>query len=382
MDDLSFFMSVIVILVETKQQFKDFLQVPFNLHKKDPNWVPPLLAMVKDTFNKCNPFFKQANLQSWVAYKDKKPVGRISGIIHQVHNQFHNENIAFWGFFETDDCEETTTALFKEVESWASSQGMNALRGPMNPSTNHECGMQISAFDTKPFVMMTQNPDYYPRLVEKQGYKKNKDLQAWIIDASTTQVNPRLIQKIKGIQKRNNITIRSLNMKRFDEEVETIFQIYNDAWEKNWGFIPLTEEEYRHAAKDLKSIIIPELVYILEKDNEPVAFSVWLPDLNQALIHIRDGKLFPTGLLKLLWHTKIKKSMTQGRVPILGVKKQYQHLPLGGMLYAKYLDEIVDYGYSVSECSWILEDNIAMGTGLKLIGANHYKTYRIYEKSL
>lgn len=375
-------MSVDVVPVLTKRQFKDFLKVPFHLHKNDPNWVPPLNAVMKKTFEKSNPFFNNATIQSWVAYKNNKPVGRISGIINQVHNQFHQEQIAFWGFFESDNCSETTSALFKTVEQWAKENNLQTLRGPMNPSTNHECGMQISAFDTKPYIMMTQNPAYYPELVEAQGYKKIKDLQAWLIDAHNTKMNPKLIQKIKGLQERNQIVIRTIDMKRFDEEIETIFQIYNDAWEKNWGFLPLSKEEYRHAAKDLKSIVFPKMIYMLEVAGQPAAFSVWLPDLNQALIHVRDGNLFPTGLFKLLWHTKIKKTITQGRVPLLGIKKEYHHLPLGGMLYVKYLEDGRKYGYPLGECSWILEDNVSMQSGLRLIDAKHYKTYRIYEKSL
>ncbi|MHB1947658.1 MAG: N-acetyltransferase [Gammaproteobacteria bacterium] len=375
-------MLITILPVSNKSQFKDFLKVPFNLHKHDSNWVPPLNVVMKKTFDKKNPFFKNAMIQSWVAYKNSKPVGRISGIINHVHNNVHCEEIAFWGFFEVDNCPETSRLLFKEVEQWAKQHKMKSLRGPMNPSTNHECGLQISAFDTKPYIMMTQNPAYYPEFVEAQGYQKIKDLQAWLIDAHNTKMNPKLIQKIKNLQARNHVTIRTIDMKRFDQELKIIYQIYNEAWSENWGYIPVSEEEYLHTAKDLKSIIFPKMIYILEVAGKPAAFSVWLPDLNQALIHIRDGNLFPTGIFKLLWHTKIKNKINQGRIPLLGIRKEYHHLPLGGMMYVKYLEDGRRYGYPMGECSWILEDNASMQSGLRLIDAKHYKTYRIYEKSL
>lgn len=378
-----------LVPVTTRKHFRDFLQVPFNLHKKDPLWVPPLHVMTKATLSKKNPFFKNAYLQSWVAYKNGKPVGRIAGIINKAHNDYHKDKIAFWGFFEAEDCQDTTSALFKQVEQWAKEQGMSAIRGPMNPSTNHECGLQVSGFDTKPSVMMTQNPEYYVNLVEQQGYEKARDLEAWFITKDTWltlkedfNARTKMFQKFERIKQERQIRIRTVNMKRFDEEVETIFKIYNDAWENNWGFYPIREEEYRHMAKDLKSIIVPELVYILEVAGEPAAFSVWLPNINQALIHVRDGKLFPTGLLKILWHTKIKKTITQGRIPILGIKKKFQSLRLGAMLYVNYVLEPMKYGFDACEMSWVLEENRAMLDVLRWINAKHYKTYRIYEKEL
>lgn len=371
-----------VVPVSTHQHFRDFLHVPFRLHKSDPNWVPPLYAVMKNTFSKKNPFFKNALLQSWVAYDKGKPIGRISGIINKTHNDFHRDRVAFWGFFDAINCTETATALFKQVEEWAHRYQMTALRGPMNPSTNHECGLQISAFDTNPFIMMPQNPPYYADLVEQQGYTKAKDLQAWLIDANKTTINPKMIQKINALQQRNNIRIRILDMHRFDSELNIMFNIYNEAWEKNWGFVPVDFAEFRYMGNDMKSIILPQMIYILEIAGEPAAFSIWLPDLNQVLRYVRDGKLFPTGLLKLLWHTKIKKSITQGRVIGLGAKQKFQHMPLGAMLYLKYLQEALKLGYPLGECSWVLEDNHAMQAGLRFIDASHYKTYRIYEKSL
>lgn len=375
-------MSVDVVVCKTPAHFNDFLQTPFLLHKHDPNWVPPLQITTKHILDKKNPFYKQAEVILWVAYIHNKPVGRIAGIINHLHNQYYDEKIAFWGFFEAENSHKITSALFKQVEQWAIERGLKALRGPMNPSINYECGLQISAFDSKPFVMMPQNPDYYPHLVEQQGYDKIKDLQAWIVNMQDVKIDTKKIQIIKALQQKYQVTIRPLNMKNFANEIKLIANIYNDAWGENWGYLPLDLDEFSYLAADLKSIIMPNFVYIAEIAGEPCGFSVAIPDLNQVLLNIRNGKLLPFNFLKLIWNIKIKKVINQGRIPLLGVLKKYQHIPIGGMLYYEYMEAAKLTKCVRGEFSWILEDNIAMQTGLKLVNASHYKTYRIYEKRL
>ena len=274
------------------------------------------------------------------------------------------------------------SSLFRTAETWAQSQGMAFLRGPISPSTNHECGLQISAFDSKPFIMMTQNPPYYSKLVDSAGYSKSKDLLAWLLDNRVT-FDDRLIRHAHRLQSRSGISIRTLRMDRFNDEIKLIREIYNDAWEKNWGFVPMTEEEFEFMARDMKSILVPELLFIAEVRGEPAAFSLWLPDVNQIMEKIPSGRLLPTGLMKLLWYTKIQKSaMNRGRILTLGVKKKFLHLGLAPLMYLKYYHEAPRLGFPVAECSWILEDNVAMNRGLQQMNATHYKTYRIFEKSL
>ncbi|HVV68867.1 MAG TPA: N-acetyltransferase [Gammaproteobacteria bacterium] len=371
-----------ILPVITKQDWQTFLNVPHLLHQHDPNWVPPLQISVKTTLSQKNPFFKRAKMQLWVAYRDNQPVGRIAGIINDAHNEFHNENIAFWGFFEAEHDQHVAEALFKAVEQWAQPQGIRIFRGPVNPSTNYECGLQISAFDTMPYIMMPQNPAYYPQLVEAQGYVKAKDLDAWRIDGGNAAFHPRLMAKAKSFVEQHNITLRPVNLKRFEQEAEHIFATYNDAWEKNWGFVPMEKEEFLFLAKEMKPILTKESCFIVEVAGEVAAFGIWLPDINQVLHKIRDGKLFPTGIFKLLWYTKVKKLMNRGRVPTLGIRKKFRHLNLGSLLYAKFLEVVPPAGYRWNECSWILEDNKSMRTALRLMNAELYKTYRIYEKTL
>ncbi len=376
-------MTIEIRPVINKKDKKDFIDLPWHLHAHDTNWVPPLKIAVKDLLNtEKHPFYQQAKLQLWNAYHNNKCVGRIAGIINHAHNQFHEDKTAFWGFFECENNPETARALFQTVEQWVKIHTMNVLQGPMNPSTNYECGLQISAFDTKPFVMMTQNPPYYADLIETAGYSKAKDLHAWLLDQREAAFDKRLLARAEASAEEENITFRHLDMKRYDEEVANIFAIYNEAWEKNWGFVPMSDAEFRLFAKEMKAIIIPEFILIVEVDGKLAGFGAWLPDINQILTKIRNGRLLPTGLFKLLWHLKVKKSINQGRIPILGVRKEYQSLQLGPLLYLKYLQLAAQYGYHVCECSWILEDNKAMNFGLKLMGAKKYKAYRIYEKLL
>lgn len=369
--------------VESKSETDDFLLLPWQIYKNDKNWVPPLLMAVKQTLDtKKNPFWTHAKLKMWNAYLDGECVGRIAGVVDDNHNKFHEEKTGFWGFFECVDNQEVANALFREVEKWVRAEGMETLRGPMSPSTNHECGLQINAFDTKPFIMMTQNPPYYQGLVETAGFSKAKDLYAWLLDRRVHKFDEKLIKHAKRLEESAGISFRHVDMSKFEEEVEKLLEVYNDAWEKNWGFVPMTDDEFRHMAKDMKAILIPELLFIVEVKGEMAGFGLWLPDVNQVMEKIPSGKLFPTGLIKLLWHTKVRKTINRGRILTLGVKKKFRHLGLASLMYLRYYQIAPDMGYPLAECSWILEDNTAMNQGLKYMNGDLYKTYRIYDKPL
>jgi hypothetical protein len=368
--------------VRTRQERSDFISLPWDIYKNDKFWIPPLQMAVEQSLDvQKNPFYRHARLERWNAYQNNRCVGRIAGIIDEAHNTFHGEHTAFWGFFECIDDEAISTALFRTVEAWAIENAMTQLRGPVSPSTNHECGLQIDSFETKPFIMMTQNPSYYARLVEHAGMSKAKDLYAWLLDNSKP-FDDKLVRRAEKLKAKESITIRPIDMKHFDAEIERVLEIYNDAWERNWGFVPMSPDEFRYLAKDMKPILVPELVFLVEVQGEPAAFSLWLPDLNQVMEKIPSGKLLPFGLLKLLWHTKVRRSVNRGRILTLGVRKKFRHLGLASLLYLEYFQKAPKLGYPTAECSWILEDNKAMNRGLELMKANHYKTYRIYEKPL
>lgn len=369
-----------IVPVESKKQLKQFIKFQYSLYKHEPNWVPYLLLERYKFFNpNKNPFFNHTDMQSYLAYRDGKLVGRISGIVNHLHNKYHNEKAGFFGFFECINDEEVASALFKEAEQYVKNQGMEIIRGPMNPSTNHEIGLLMDAYDQPPVLMMTYNFPYYVGLIEKSGFTKAKDVYALKIEEPDLKIYEKLKRVNKILRKRNNVTLRSINMNDFDQEVQRVKDIYNDAWSLNWGFVPMTDEEIEYMAQDIRQLVEPELVLFAEIDGVPAGFSLSLPNVNEIMIHIRNGKLFPTGIFKFL---KYKNSVTGLRVITLGVKKKYEHLGLGALFYMETIERGLKLGYNWAEASWILEDNMKMIRPLMDLGASVYKTYRIYEKIL
>lgn len=372
--------------VESKQDWETFIDLPWQIYVNDPKWVPPLRIAVRDTLdvNK-NPFFRHAYMAAFLALKDGKPVGRVVGVVDDANNKFHAEAVAFFGFFESINDQAVATALLDEVKKWAKGRGMGILRGPMNPSTNHECGLLVEGFGDSPSVMMTYNPEYYIQLLENCGFKKTKDLFAYDIDGRKVKFSEKLLAQAERLKQGGNVTFRPVRMNDWENEIDRILEIYNDAWEKNWGFVPMDAEEFHHMAKDMKGIVDPELLLIAEVRGQPAAFALALPDVNQAIKKVKDGKLFPFGLLKILWNVKgpgRKKTINRCRVLTLGIKKAYRELGVGPLLYAEYLKRGPAAGYPVGEASWILEDNIPMNKALAHMCGERTKVYRIYENAI
>ncbi len=371
--------------VQTKADWNTFIDLPWSIYKGDQHWVPPLKMAVRDLLDtRKNPFFKHAEMLPLLCFRDKKCVGRVIGIIDSDHNRFHEEKTAFFGFFEAIDDQKVVSLLLDEVAQWAKSKEMEQVSGPMNPSTNYECGLLVEGFADSPTVMMTYNPPYYAQLLESWGMQKSKDLYAYILSPQK-QMSDRILRHAARIRKKDAIVFRSIQMKDFDREVDQVLKIYNDAWEKNWGFIPMAPEEFKHMAKDMKMIIDPSLCLIAEVRGEIAGFSMTLPDVNQAFKKVSDGKLFPTGLLKLLWHTKglgRKKTIDRCRVVTLGIKREFRELGLGALFYVETHERAREGGYRSGEASWILEDNKPMNKALEQMCGERYKTYRIYQKTL
>ena len=371
--------------VESKQDWARFIDLPWQIYGNEPNWVPPLRIAIRDALDpKKNPFFKHARMLPLIVEKDGKIVGRIVGVIDDVHNKFHEEKTVMFGYYEAMQDPEVTKLLLDEVVKWGKSEGMTTLRGPINLSTNNEAGLLVEGFDKTPMVMMTYNPGYYMSLLDGYGLQKAKDLFAYQL-STETKFSEAIYRQAARLQKNAKVTFRSVNMKKFKEEVASIQEIYNDAWERNWGFVPMSTEEFDHMAKDLKAIVDPELILMADLDGKPVGFSVTLPDVNQALMKVKDGKLLPTGLIKLLWHMKgpfKRKTITQTRVVILGIKKAHQELGLGPLFYVESSRRAKAGGYLGGEASWVLEDNIPMNRALQRMCGERTKVYRIYEKAI
>ncbi|NOY77320.1 MAG: N-acetyltransferase [Calditrichaeota bacterium] len=366
--------------VRSKKDLKTFIKIPWKIYLDDPNWVPPLIMDMKTMLDKeKNPFWKHSEGEYFIARKEGQPVGRIAAIINHNHNSFHDELTGFFGFFESVNDEAVAHALLDAAEKWTKERGMKIFRGPMNPSTNDSCGFLLEGFNSPPVIMMTYNPRYYLDFMESYGLKKAKDLFAYFMDGETVPISDKVKHIAELIQKRNKITIRSANMKRFQDELRIVKMVYNDAWSKNWGFVPFTDEEIDHIAEELKPIVVADLAIVAEIDGEPAGFSLAIPDYNQALIHVKDGRLFPTGLIKLLWY---KRKIDTLRVIIMGMRHKYRNLGVDAVFYYETYKRGMAHGYTKGEFSWILEDNAPMNHTLEKLGSWVYKKYRIYEKSM
>jgi hypothetical protein len=364
--------------VRTKQDLMTFIRFPWRIYQGDRYWVPPLTKDQLRKFNPNHPFLSHSELILFLAYRAGEIAGRIAGIIDHHYIDFHQEKVGFFGFFESIDDREVSEALFSRARGWLKERGMEKMMGPINPSTNDECGLLVDGFDFSPCLMMPYNPRYYPSLLEGIGLKKKMDLYAYLLEESSFLFD-RLDRITERLRKREpQLHIRPINLRHFDEELKIVKEIYNQAWSKNWGFVPLTDEEINLLAKELKPLVVSELILFAYWGEEPVGFSVSLPDYNVVLKHLK-GRIGPLGALKFLYYSKKIKKI---RVMLLGIKHAFQKRGIEGLLYIETFKRGIAKGYFSAECSWILEDNVLMQHGIEAMGGKRYKTYRIYEMPL
>ncbi len=372
--------NLVIKRVENRSDLLKFIRMVWNINQGDPNWVPPLLIdRLKVLDKEKNPFFKHSEAEYFLAMKDGEIVGRIAAITNQMHNDFHHDNTGFFGFLEGVNDPDVFKALLDTARDWLKERGKDKMIGPMNPSTNDEIGFLIKGFDSPPFLMMTHNPPYYQDIMEGLKYEKAKDLLAYYIHKDTIMIGEKLRQVANLTKEKAGVKIRCINMQDFEAELDRVRKVYNDAWSKNWGFVPMTPEEFDFIAADFKRIIDPRVVFIAEVNDEPIGFSLALPDYNQVFAKIPNGKLFPTGWLKLL---RLRKKINRLRVITLGAIQKYQQAGIGGLFYLETFERGVENGYDSAEMSWVLEDNELMNRAARLMGGDPYKTYRIYGTDL
>ena len=304
-----------VSAVDGKAALKQFIELPYWLYRNEPHWVPPLRIAVKELLDRVkHPFYADADAEFFVARQDGRVVGRVAAILDKAHNRFHEEEAGFFGFFECIDDAGVAEALLTRAREWLRQRGAKVIRGPVNPSTNYECGLLVEGFDSDPMVMMTYNPRYYPALFDRLGLRKAKDLYAYLSNAQTISMEK--IGRVADKALRNTrVQVRPIDLKNYSAEVERVWKIYNSAWDRNWGFVPMSREEFAAMGKEMKQILKPELVLVGEVDGEIVGFALALPDVNQALKPAK-GSLFPTGLLKILYYQRLIRRV---RVLALGV---------------------------------------------------------------
>lgn len=362
-------------------QLRHFLAVPARVYENDPNWIQPLNFEQKHRFAPGRPFFAHARWQAWVAWRGGEPVGRISAQVDELHLQRYQDDTGYFGMIEAIDDAEVFAALFEAAEDWLREQGMRRVRGPYNLSVNEEVGLLVEGFEYPPYIMMGHACPYYATQVSALGYHQAQDLLAYLIptDFEAPPIMTRLAERAS-----DKVKVRCLRRKQLAEEAEVMREIFNDAWQNNWGFVPFTPEEYLDLVKTLSLLLPDEYVQIAEYEGEPAAFMVALPNINEAARDL-GGKLLPFGWAKLLWRLKVRhpKSM---RVPLLGVKQQFQHSRLGPtmvfMLTEAQRPHAIARGVETAELGWILEDNAGMRNIVETIGGKAYKRYRLYEKDL
>ncbi|MEX1062739.1 MAG: GNAT family N-acetyltransferase [Balneolaceae bacterium] len=366
-----------VTFVSTDEEKKKFLRFPYHHYNGDDYWVPPLLAEQKKLVDvKRNPFYKNAEAAFFLAEQNGETAGRIAAIVDHRYNDFHKTRTGFFGFFESNDSQEVTDLLLRVATDWLKIKGMDNLLGPSNPGMMDEIGILVDGFDEYPYILMPYHKPYYDRLLTSARLEKAMDLYAYEVDQDT--VNRDRMKRAAGIVKKRipGLVIREINLRRIKSEVKIIRHIFNEAWQRNWGFIPLTQGELDVLAKDLKTIVNTKFAHIAEIDGEPVAFSVALPDYNQVFRKM-DGRLFPFGIFQLLYN---RRKINRIRTALMGVLPAYRGKGIDALLHQKSIDNGLEVGMHTSELSWILESNVEMIRIAEKIGGSKTKTYRMYRK--
>jgi GNAT superfamily N-acetyltransferase len=358
-----------------------FIRVPWRIYKNDPAWVPPLIIERKAFLDrKHHPFYLHGDARLFLAKRNGDIVGRIMASDDPNYNSLHQSNVGCFGLFDCIDDGEVAAALFRAAAEWMLGKGRNEMMGPIDYSTNYVCGLLIDGFEHPPTLLTAHNPPYYADLIELGGFTKARDWYAWWFSEA-----PALAKRLREIAsaraEKQGVRIRPVNLKNMADEARRIRAIYNQAWEKNWGFVPFTEAEFEHMAEEMKPLLVPPATLIAEIGDEPVGFVIGVPDINVALRHI-NGRLtkfgLPIGLLKLLYYrTRIRT----GRLVALGVVENYRRCGIAEMLVLQVMDEAFKRGFT-GELSMTLEDNVMVNRFIEAMGAARYKTYRIYRRSL
>ncbi|HEY8083878.1 MAG TPA: hypothetical protein VIE64_10080 [Solirubrobacterales bacterium] len=369
--------------VRTRRELKRFVKVPFRLHSESAMWVAPLIFERMQFLNRSkNPYFEHAEAEYFIAERDGEPVGRITAQIDQRWDEYQGDGDGMFGFFETVDDPAVAEALLSAAEDWLRARGRERVLGPMDFTTNDEVGVLIEGYDIRPMILQPWHPPFYRDLIEGRGYSKAMDLLMWYLAIGELKEGdlfaPEIHTAAQKALRDEGIEIRNMNKRRMADEVHRFMEVYNDAWGKNWGFVPVTDAEVQFQAKNLKQVLDEDWAFIAEKDGEPVGAALTLPDINQVMAKL-NGRLLPLGWLKFL---RGKGKIDRVRVFALGVKHDYRHTGVAAGLYLRHLEQASPEGVPAAETGWILETNGAMNRAMEGMGGEVVKRYRLYEKSL
>lgn len=369
-------MNIRILEAASKSDINNFIKFPLELYKNDPFYAPQLMRDLKSLFSDKNPFFRHATIKFFLAFNNDILAGRIASIINPAHIEYHKEKAGFFGFFECVDNAEVSNALLGRVHDELKKSGMEIMRGPMNFSTNEECGFLFEGFDTPPMLMTPYNPSRYNELMEAFGLSKAKDLNAYIYHVR--EALPDKVLRVAALAEKKGVTVRRVEKKDFMRGMEAFREVYNSAWKDNWGFIPISAEELRYSAVQLKPIAVPDLTLIAEKNGEPVGFLGMVPDYNVVLRHMM-GRITPVTLAKALYYSRRIKNV---RLLLLGIKEEYRNRGIEAALFKAGFAGLKKGNYQQVEFSWILEDNLNMIRIIDMIGGTFYKKFRLYEKPI
>ena len=377
-------MPIDVVPVSSRRDLRRFVDLPWRLfdQRRFPTWVPPLRATVHDALDRTkNPFYADADRELFLARRGDAVVGRIAAIENRAHNRFHGDRVGFWGFFECIDDQEVADALFDAAERWLATRGLDVLRGPMNPSTNYECGLLIDGFEHRPSFMTTWNPPYYVPLCERAAFRKAKDLVAYFIPMGdrSWSLPPTFQRLAERAVLKSKVAFRDLDLRRFEQELEVCWEVYNAAWERNWGFVPMSKAEFVHTARDMKPLLNPRYAFAAEVDGETVAFMLAVPDYSGVLQRIGSGRLFPTGALRLVLG---KRSIHEWRVMALGLRREYRTRGILPLFAWEAFRRGRQAGERGAEASWILEDNEPMNRAMAAMGTRIHRRWRVYDRDV
>ena len=367
--------------VNTRKERDAFIKFPWRIYRNDPAWVPPLILERKAFLDrKRHPFYQHGDAALFVARQNGEIAGRIMASDDPNYNSLHQSNVGCFGLFECIDNHDIATALFDAASDWLRARGRNEIMGPIDYSTNYVCGLLIDGFEHPPTILTSHNPRYYPPLIESCGFSKTKDWYAWWF-SEFPEPAERLRKVAVARAGRHGVIIRPVNLRKIEDESRRLRTIYNQAWKKNWGFVPFTEAEFDHLAREMKPLIVPHGTLLAEIGDEPIGFVIAVPDINVALRHI-NGRLtcfgFPIGLIKLLYYkTKIRTA----RLVALGVVEKYRRAGIAETLVLGVMDAAFKRGFT-GELSMTLEDNFMINRFIEALGAARYKTYRIYSRPL
>ena len=376
-------MTLEIVQVDGRWGTSRFVDAAWRVHDQpvSSGWIPPLRAVVRDGLDRRrNPFYRQAERALFIAKREGRPVGRVAAIENRRHNDHHDDRVGFFGFFECRDDQEAASGLFERAEGWLGGRGLSSVRGPVSPSMNHECGVLVDGFDFPPAIMTPWNPPYYDTLIERSGYARARDLVGYHLPAAVESAVPDRLRRVaERTLRRTRLVFREWDFRTMEEEVRNAFDLYCDAWDGNWGFVPPSWEEFWHIAKDLKSVMHPDFAFVAELDGETVGFIMIARDMNRVLRRIPSGRLWPWNIARLLIDLP---KVLNGRIVLLGLRREYQNRGFFPLFVFEMFRRGIKIRAEGAEASWILEDNESLIAPLAGMDLEPYKRWRIYEKSL